>query len=46
MRVYLDNCCYNRPFDPQSDLRIHVETVAKGQMRIANPVDFLMEDQS
>ena len=29
MRVYLDNCCYNRPFDPQTDLRIHLETVAK-----------------
>ena len=29
MRVYLDNCCYNRPFDPQEDLRIHLETMAK-----------------
>ena len=29
MRIYLDNCCYNRPFDPQTDLRIHLETVAK-----------------
>ena len=29
MRVYLDNCCYNRPFDQQTDLRIHLETVAK-----------------
>ena len=29
MRVYLDNCCYNRPFDPQTDLRIHLETMAK-----------------
>ena len=29
MRVYLDNCCYNRPFDPQSDFRIHLETMAK-----------------
>ena len=29
MRVYLDNCCYNRPFDPQADLRIHLETVVK-----------------
>jgi hypothetical protein len=29
MRVYLDNCCYNRPFDPQTDLRIHLEAVAK-----------------
>lgn len=32
MRVYLDNCCYHRPFDPQGDLRIVLETLAK--MRI------------
>ncbi len=29
MRVYLDNCCCNRPFDPQTDLRISLETAAK-----------------
>lgn len=29
MRIYLDNCCYNRPFDPQTDLRISLETMAK-----------------
>ncbi len=29
MRVYLDNCCYNRPFDEQSQLRIRLETVTK-----------------
>jgi len=29
MRVYLDNCCYNRPFDPQTDLRVALETAAK-----------------
>ena len=29
MRVYLDNCCYNRPFDPQTDLRVCLETMAK-----------------
>ena len=29
MRVYLDNCCYNRPFDDQSQLKVHLETVAK-----------------
>ena len=28
MRVYLDNCCYNRPFDEQSQLRIRLETEA------------------
>ena len=29
MRVYLDNCCYNRPFDPQDQLRVAIETSAK-----------------
>ncbi len=29
MRVYLDNCCYNRPFDDQKDLRVRLEAVAK-----------------
>jgi len=29
MRVYLDNCCLNRPFDDQSSLTIRLETEAK-----------------
>ena len=29
MRVYMDNCCFNRPFDDQSSLIIHLETEAK-----------------
>ncbi len=29
MRVYLDNCCYNRPFDSQTQLRVRLETEAK-----------------
>ena len=29
MRVYLDNCCYNRPFDDQGQAKIRVETEAK-----------------
>ena len=29
MKVYLDNCCFNRPFDDQSSLIIHLETEAK-----------------
>ena len=29
MKVYLDNCCFNRPFDDQSHLRIRLETEAK-----------------
>ena len=28
MRLYLDMCVYNRPFDDQGDLRIKLETVA------------------
>ena len=29
MRVYLDNCSFNRPFDDQSQLRIQLEAEAK-----------------
>ncbi len=29
MRVYLDNCCYNRPYDNQSQIRIQLESQAK-----------------
>ena len=29
MRVYLDNCCFNRPFDDQSQIRIRLESEAK-----------------
>ena len=29
MLIYLDNCCYNRPFDAQSQIRIELETEAK-----------------
>ncbi|MGC8855572.1 MAG: PIN domain-containing protein [Anaerolineae bacterium] len=28
LRVYLDACCLNRPFDDQSQPRIHLETIA------------------
>ena len=29
MRIYLDNCCFNRPFDDQKQIRIRIETEAK-----------------
>ncbi len=29
MKLYLDNCCYNRPFDDQTQMKIHLETQAK-----------------
>lgn len=33
MKVYLDNCCYNRPYDNQTQLRISLETQAKLQIQ-------------
>ena len=29
MKIYLDNCCYNRPYDNQGQMRIFLETQAK-----------------
>lgn len=29
MRIYLDNCCFNRPFDDQAQIRIMLEAEAK-----------------
>ena len=29
MKIYLDNCCYNRPYDNQQQMRIYLETQAK-----------------
>lgn len=28
-RIYLDNCCFNRPYDDQNQLRIELETKSK-----------------
>ena len=29
MRIYLDNCCFNRPYDDQETLTVRMETEAK-----------------
>jgi predicted nucleic acid-binding protein len=29
LKIYLDNCCYGRPFDNQDDIEIYNETQAK-----------------
>jgi hypothetical protein len=29
VRIYLDNCCFNRPFDDQSQIRVRLEAEAK-----------------
>lgn len=36
IRIYLDNCCFNRPFDDQSQIRIRLESEAK--LRIQNDI--------
>lgn len=47
MRVYLDNCCYNRPFDEQTQAAVDRGILKKmrttGSMRIANPAQFVLE---
>jgi hypothetical protein len=29
IKMYLDNCCFNRPYDDQQQIRIKLETKAK-----------------
>ncbi len=29
LKIYLDNCCFNRPYDNQKNLRVYLETQAK-----------------
>ena len=29
MRIYFDNCCFNRPFDDQGQIRVRLEAEAK-----------------
>ena len=52
MRVYLDNCCYNRPYDDQTQLRISLESQAKlyvqellkyhtDRIQIVDPIEFI-----
>ena len=35
LKLYLDNCCYNRPFDNQTQLKVFLETQAKLQIQAA-----------
>ena len=47
MRVYLDNCCYNRPFDHQDQLRVRLETEAKLRIQAlmrSGAVEFVVEE--
>jgi len=33
MLIYLDNCCYGRPYDDQNQMRIHLEAMAKMEIQ-------------
>ena len=54
MKVYLDNCVLNRPFDDQGQERIRLETEAvmlilakrhamQLQVRVENPLEWIKE---
>ena len=43
-KIYLDNCCYNRPYDDQQQIKIALETEAKlyiQQLVIDNNLDLV-----
>jgi len=42
LKIYIDNCCYNRPFDNQNDTVIYRETQAK--LEIQSLVKYKMFD--
>jgi len=47
IKVYLDNCTYNRPYDDQKNIIIHMETEAKlviQQMIKDNKIDLIWSD--
>lgn len=44
MRIYMDNCCFNRPFDSQVQLRVRLETEAKLRIQervVAGEIDLV-----
>ena len=48
MTLYLDNCCYNRPFDDQTHDRIHIESEAvlaalKGALGVVGAARFIQQ---
>ncbi len=43
-KIYMDNCCFNRPFDNQMQIRINIETEAKlfiQELITNNEIDFV-----
>ena len=53
IRIYLDNCCFNRPYDNQGQLKIELETKAKlkiqemivdGELELA--ISYILEQEN
>jgi len=45
INLYLDNCCFNRPYDDQSQLTVKLETEAKyiKKIKVLSPIEFIIE---
>lgn len=44
IKIYLDNCCFNRPYDDQTQERIYLESIAKmyiQQLIVDNKIEFV-----
>ncbi|KZX15294.1 hypothetical protein [Methanobrevibacter curvatus] len=37
MKLYLDVCCFNRPYDDQNQPKIELETIAKLNLIVFTP---------
>ena len=47
LKVYLDNCCFNRPFDDQTSLVVNMESIAKLYIQskiLVGDYDFIWSD--
>ena len=48
MRIYLDMCCYNRPYDDQTQLKVAMETQSKLHIQMLvreKKLEFIMETE-
>jgi hypothetical protein len=41
MRIYFDNCSYNRPFDDQTQIKLLKKNISG--IKIVNLMDFILE---
>jgi hypothetical protein len=41
-RIYLDNCCFNRPYDNQENIKVQIETESKLYILSSVVISFLL----